>query len=209
MLLSPVFGGQGTGVPDRPSEPTIPKNWLFSDTPRNPESPPRTDENKPIQQQVAPIPKLLENEGEGINDITDLQESINKSLATAFVDVTIRWLNRKPNPSLDPVIAELRVLRGEEEQEGTPLTPFAFSTALIILSTAFNEIDMPVPMPAIAPDGSGGIRIEWARGDRNVRAVIPSYANKRSFVYHIINDRSELDRLSGANLAARLRQVIL
>jgi hypothetical protein len=121
--------------------------------------------------------------------------------------VILNW--HDPNMNANVSIAELKAVREEERGEEIPITPFAFTMARMVLSAAFNEFDAPVPLPAIAPDGSGGIRIEWARSDRNVRAIIPSSADQRRFVYHIVNETSHIERLSGANLAARLQQIIL
>jgi len=209
-LLSPSFGGLGLGVLDGTSERelTLPSNVL-PPSPRNTDPEPTALRNRALYQSVEPEP-LTEDPTENESEVRDLGD-VQKNFVKAFVEAVFvgSFLKRRTNPSLAPVIADLHTLREEEAEEEFPITPFAIRTALNVLNAAFNDIDASVPMPAIAPDGSGGIRIEWARDNRNVRAVIPSRADQRSFVYHIVNDASKLDRLSGANLAARLREVIL
>lgn len=110
---------------------------------------------------------------------------------------------------LASMITDLKALREEERETEHPITDFAYSTAFAILSVAYSEIDEPIPMPAIAPDEEGGIRIEWARGQRNVRAVIPNNSTMRAYIYHRNDGESAIDRLSGVKLADRVKSVIL
>lgn len=107
------------------------------------------------------------------------------------------------------VMIDLNELREEERDAEEPITDFAFDMAKAVLKVAYSEIDHEVPLPAIAPDSEGGIWIEWIRPGRNVRVVIPSHAAQRAYIYHRLNNYSDVHRLSGAKLAQLVETVIL
>lgn len=165
------------------------------------------EETEPLPRQFDEPEKLtpqVENEV-NILAVADIQR--NQLFVRQWRDyyrATIRW-----NSNIVPVITDLNALRREEASTEEPITDFAFATARAVLRVAYNEIKRPIPAPAIAPDGEGGIRIEWVRPRKNVRVVIPSHSGQRTYIYHRRDGESAIDRLSGIRLAEHLRSVIL
>lgn len=131
-------------------------------------------------------------------------------LEAAFLHITLPPApRRRVHRKTEAVMADLKALRAEEVEAEHPITDFSFLTASAILSVAYSEIHGEVPLPAISSDEEGGIRIEWARDRRYVKAVIPSDNTMRAYIYYRRDDESGIDRLSGVKLAERLRSIIL
>ena len=226
--LSPVFGGLGSsglGIAQRRVQrPREDETYVLANWPGPTRTRSRTLEENP-QTDMSQVPDYpftgLSRSYEGLPDhfvaggseawdIADLQR---KQLQV------VMYLPRCPRveprevrrlcTKVTEVMADLKALREEEKDTEQPISDFAFRTAVAILRVAYSEINEPIPTPAIAPDGEGGIRIEWARERRNVRAVIPSQRTERAYIYHRFSGESAIDRLSGTKLAERLRAVIL
>jgi len=68
-------------------------------------------------------------------------------------------------------------------------------------------LDNAVPELSIAPDGNGGLRIEWFRDNRTLRVLIPSRAEQVPFIYQRINRDSAVHNFSLATVVQALRAV--
>lgn len=146
-----------------------------------------------------------------VRSIADLQlHQRGQAVLRAFLGVlALHLFAPDQRTHLNPVLDDLKELHEEEQSSEHPITGFAFLTARATLRVAYSVLGATLPPPALAPDGVGGIRIEWARPDRNVRAVIPYSNEQRSYIYYQLGDQSGIDKLSGVQLAERLRACIL
>lgn len=106
-------------------------------------------------------------------------------------------------------VRELRNLREEERETDEPITEHAFNAARELLSYIPLVLSNDVPVALLAPDGEGGLRIEWFRGERNVRVVIPSQAALRHFVYHRGLGDPAIRSFSPASVVQTLRAILL
>lgn len=84
-------------------------------------------------------------------------------------------------------------------------TEYAHRLARQIIENSYTHYIGSSPIPAIAPDGEGGLIAEWKSGQRIVRLVISSNQNRKSYVYSRGQDRSQIDySASGLVLAQHL-----
>jgi hypothetical protein len=131
-----------------------------------------------------------------VHSIADLQPG---QVFGSFVD-------RLP-PS--PALRDLQALREEEQQTEEPITHHAYDKAEKVLKYLDAVAGADLRPPHLAPDGSGGIRMEWFHGDTNVRVVIPAREEQRPYIYFILNGVSEVTKLSNALLLVTLRLHIM
>ena len=131
------------------------------------------------------LPRLL-------HSIADLQQG----------HVFSRFVARRPLP---PYLQDLKALREEEQDTEAPITTHAYETAQKTLSYLDALAGSLLQAPHLSPDGSGGIRMEWFRGNTNVRAVIPPREEQRPYMYFILNGDSRVEKLSNALLFVTLR----
>lgn len=108
-----------------------------------------------------------------------------------------------------PVIGDLRSLREEERSMADPITDYAFAEANTLLTFAHLVFGDDLPRTLLAPDGEGGIRIEWFRENRNVRVIIPSRPERRAYVYQLIGEDPRIKPFSQSSVVQTLRSVIL
>jgi hypothetical protein len=131
-----------------------------------------------------------------LHGIADLQQ---EQAIEQFVD-------RRP---LSPALRDLQALREEEQLTEAPITPPAYDRAEKVLKYLDAVAGTDLQPPHLAPDGSGGIRMEWFRGATNVRAVIPAREDQRPYTYFIVDGVSRVTRLSNAILFLTLRLYII
>jgi hypothetical protein len=117
-----------------------------------------------------------------------------------------RFVDRLP-PS--PAIRDLQALREEEQETEEPITHHAYDKAENVLRYLDALAGADLQPPHLAPDGSGGIRMEWFQGDTNIRAVIPAREDQRSYIYAILDGVSGVTKLSNALLFVTLRLHIM
>jgi len=112
---------------------------------------------------------------------------------------------RVPEPA---VIKDLRTLREEERNTEDPITVRAFSDSMALLEFAHLVLG-GLPNTLLAPDGDGGIRIEWFRDDRNVRVIIPHRPEQAAYIYERVGRDSDIKPFSRSLVVQTLRAVIL
>jgi hypothetical protein len=117
-----------------------------------------------------------------------------------------QFVDRLP-PS--PTLKDLQALREEEQDTDEPITHHAYDSAEKVLRFLDPVAGADLQPPHLAPDGSGGIRMEWFRGDTNVRVVIPAREDHRPYIYFIVAGISEMTRLTNAQLFSTLRLYIM
>jgi len=106
-----------------------------------------------------------------------------------------------------PVLSDLELLVQEERETDAPITPHANQQAAEMLLYVNAILDNAVPELSIAPDGNGGLRIEWFRDNRTLRVLIPSRAEQVPFIYQRINRDSAVHNFSLATVVQALRAV--
>jgi len=105
-------------------------------------------------------------------------------------------------------VVDLRKLREEESETDEPITEHAFSIARDLLRYIPLGMFETIPEPLLAPDGSGGIRIEWLRNNRNVRVVIPSNTERQTIIYHRGVGEPNVKSFSHAGVVQTLRAIL-
>jgi hypothetical protein len=113
-----------------------------------------------------------------------------------------RFVDRGP---LSPALRDLQALREEEQDTEEPITHHAYERAEKVLKFLDAVAGANLQPPHLAPDGSGGIRMEWFRGETNVRVVIPARENQRQYIYFLLDRVSRVWNLSNALLFMTLR----
>jgi hypothetical protein len=131
-----------------------------------------------------------------VHSIADLQQG--QSLE--------RFVDRLP-PSA--ALRDLQALREEEQETEEPITYHAYDKAERVLTYLDSIAGADLQSPHLAPDGSGGIRMEWFHGETNVRVVIPAREDQRPYIYSIVDGVSGVTRLSNALLFMTLRLHIM
>jgi hypothetical protein len=127
-----------------------------------------------------------------VHSIADLQQ---EQALERFVD------RLPPSPSL----RDLQALREEEQETEEPITHHAYDKAEKVLKYLDPVAGADLQPPHLAPDGSGGIRMEWFQADTNVRVVIPAREDQRPYIYFIVDGVSGMTRLTNALLFMTLR----
>lgn len=93
------------------------------------------------------------------------------------------------------VTQELEAMLAEQDEPDFRHRPSddAYEAARRLIEAAYTHDVGSAPMPTFAPDGSGGLRIEWRSGRRIVRLIVPNGQNEDSYVYSRRDGRSEVD----------------
>jgi len=89
--------------------------------------------------------------------------------------------------NLERIVRELVAVRHEsEEDEYGPLraTEYAFSRTVEGVAECYALMRDNLSTPLVSTDSSGGIRLTWIRGGRQVRAVFPGSPSDRRYLYH-------------------------
>lgn len=115
----------------------------------------------------------------------------------------------KPTPVVEPsVITDLQALLEEEQRTESPITNHAFSMTLELLEYANVILGADLPRTLLAPDGDGGIRIEWFLEDRNLRVIIPAESEHAAYVYLRRGRESDIKPFSKSLVIRFLRSLI-
>jgi hypothetical protein len=130
-----------------------------------------------------------------VHNIADLQQG-----------QALRFVDRLP-PS--PGLRDLQALRDEEQETEEPISHHAYDKALRVVKYLDAVAGADLQPPHLAPDGSGGIRMEWFKGAANVRVVIPAREDRRPYIYFVLDGVSEVNKLSHALLFGTLRLHIM
>lgn len=107
------------------------------------------------------------------------------------------------------VITDLQALREEEQSTESPITKYAFSMTLELLEYANVVLGAAVPRTLLAPDGDGGIRVEWFLEDLNLRVIIPSKPEQNAYVYRRLGRESEIHPFSKSLVVRILRPLLI
>ncbi|HZI19951.1 MAG TPA: hypothetical protein VEY09_15310 [Pyrinomonadaceae bacterium] len=111
------------------------------------------------------------------------------------------------NQTSSNVLRDLEVMLYEEDEPDFrhSLTRHAYDIACQVIKDAYTHYIGSAPIPTIAPDGDGGVRIEWQSNRRVVRLIVPDSDNEESYVYSKGGGPSDIDEpASGLALARRL-----
>lgn len=108
-----------------------------------------------------------------------------------------------------PIITDLHALREEEQSTESPITQHAFSMTLELLEYANVILGADLPRTLLAPDGDGGIGIEWLLEDRNLRVIIPAEPEQAAYVYQRLGRESEIKPFSKSLIIRFLRSAII
>ncbi|MGH9871787.1 MAG: hypothetical protein ACRD9S_04880 [Pyrinomonadaceae bacterium] len=122
-------------------------------------------------------------------------------------------LSRDRTPTAKDVLRDLDSML--EEQVDDPdfqhrPTKYAHELAHQIIESSYtHDIGVP-PVPAIAPDGDGGLVVEWKTGNRIVRLIICADQGGKSYIYSREPHRSLVERsVSGLVLAQQLSRIFV
>ena len=63
-------------------------------------------------------------------------------------------------------------------------TDYAFARVRSLLSEADTFLQSAFPLGTVFPDGDGGIRVEWVRPSREIKLIVRSAEDKRSYIFH-------------------------
>ncbi len=138
---------------------------------------------------------------------------INAVVLTASIP-TVAALNYIPvftlnGANVQDIYLDLQALQKEEAEEGFEITDYSIETVKRIIGDAYQMLQRNIPVPTVASDDEGGVRIEWKGSQREVRLVVRRDSIKKSYIYYRSGDHSDIDsELSGRILAYRLQSVI-
>lgn len=138
---------------------------------------------------------------------------LDRGLQTLSAGEILRRLSTADNPVLvltaapppPPAIRDLQLLREEEETTAQPITHHAYFHAKAVLDYVHRMLGDEHPQPHLAPDGVGGIRMEWFMPNANIRVVIPPREDQRRYIYRLANNVPELKQLSPVSVFHALR----
>lgn len=100
-----------------------------------------------------------------------------------------------------------------EEQDDDPdfqhrPTEYAHGLTHQIIESSYTHYIGTAPVPAIAPDGDGGVVVEWKTGNRIVRLIISAAQDGKSYIYSREPHRSLVEHsVSGLVLAQQLSTI--
>lgn len=107
-----------------------------------------------------------------------------------------------------PILAELDSMLHEKDEPDFLHRPtdYAYEIARKSIESAYTHYLGSAPAPAIAPDGEGGLIVEWKLGQREVRLISAPSEDRKSYVYSRGAKTAQVDYdTSGLVLAQRLR----
>jgi hypothetical protein len=117
------------------------------------------------------------------------------------------------DPPAQQVLRDLGAMREEEDEPDFMHRPTddAYDLARRFIERVYTHCVDSAPVPAVAPDGDGGVIVEWQSGRRTVRLVVPASKDENSYVYSKReNDPSEMDDpATDLDLAKRLRTIFV
>ncbi|MGB9178168.1 MAG: hypothetical protein WCB68_02895, partial [Pyrinomonadaceae bacterium] len=117
---------------------------------------------------------------------------------------------REAGHVVQQVLRELEALLEEENEPDFMHSPTrdAYDLTRQIIENAYTHYIGSAPIPAIAPDGDGGVIVEWQSDRRIVRLIVPASKDESSYVYSKGDSPSEIDDpATDVALAQRLRTI--
>jgi len=92
-------------------------------------------------------------------------------------------------------LAELEAMRNEPDEVDFRHSPsdHAYRGTLDLIEGAYTHYLRSAPAPNIAPDGDGGVIVEWQSGRRVIRLVVPASEDESSYLYSRGDGPSEID----------------
>lgn len=118
-------------------------------------------------------------------------------------------------PTLKNAYSQIRKLNDLDFSEDGIHKPttWAGRTAWGLICDAYSELVDRFPEPYIAPDGDGGIIIDWEKGSGKERRlaslIIPASDLRRPYLYYKSQHGSEVERnLTGKAIAERLKWLV-
>lgn len=106
------------------------------------------------------------------------------------------------------ILRDLDTLREAQDAPDFTRRPTdeAYKAARKSLKAAYTHYVGSAPAPAIAPDGDGGLVVQWKSGKREVRLVVPPGEVEKSYVFSRGDKTAKVDYdISGFVLARQLR----
>ena len=106
------------------------------------------------------------------------------------------------------VLRELVSMRGAQDEPDFmhSITEDAHELAKKIIESAYAHSTGSAPTPAAAPDGDGGVVVEWKSGKCEVRLISAASKDYKSYIYSKGAKTAKIDyEISGAILADVLR----
>ncbi len=85
--------------------------------------------------------------------------------------------------------ADLLKRESESEEDEQPI-PSAVVSTVVALAAATQRLSPAWFRPRLATDGAGGVRMTWASGDSEIRAVLP--ASRERYLYVVRGSAQEL-----------------
>jgi hypothetical protein len=143
-------------------------------------------------------------------DLDTTNREIVETSRAAF-EIALRRAFRKLSGSErveNAVLQELVSLRGAQDEPGFmhSITEDAHKLAKEIIKSAYTQPIGSAPTPSTAPDGDGGVVVEWKSGQREVRLISAASKDYKSYIYSRGAKTAKIDyEISGAILADALR----
>src|SRR2546423_8242413 len=111
-------------------------------------------------------------------------ESVGEQVESAARDSYLNWAKDRQH-GLTVLLQRLNALCEEDEEEccATEPTPYAADIARRLLSDAYRYLSLYFPQGWVSLDWKGGIRIEWSRGGRSERLVVPPQREGQHYIY--------------------------
>lgn len=115
---------------------------------------------------------------------------------------------RKAAPTAQYILRGLEAMLNAQDEPDFIRRPtdYAYDLTRVIIEGAYTHYVGSAPVPTFAPDGDGGIRVEWQAGQRIVRLVVPDSEDAESYVYNNVSPAPRVDKPAmDLILARRLR----
>jgi hypothetical protein len=133
-------------------------------------------------------------------------ESLSDSQARLQSEATARA--QKATSNAQDILRELEVMREAQDAPDFKRSPTddAYKAAHESLKAAYTHYVGSAPAPDLAPDGDGGVVVQWKSGKREVRLVVPPVGAEKSYIYSRGTKTAKVDYdISGSILAQQLR----
>lgn len=109
-----------------------------------------------------------------------------KQLSAAESESVTRWLGQRQHGVIVTLRNLISVLKEEaENEENTTLpTEYAIDTVASIIADANSRMRGNFPQGSPSADGTGGLRVEWIHGEREIRLAVAPRSGGKTYIYH-------------------------
>lgn len=139
-----------------------------------------------------------------IDRVEDATTQFTWSKQNSWLDATaVSEHNRKTE--LSRLYSEISHLFSDDEYDGDFLRPtdHAVYSAKLLLTKVKNILsELPVG-GYVSTDGSGGLRVDWSAGEKNVRLIIAGSPSGKSYIYHEAGSEYGVDRNVSPEVTSR------